>query len=175
MTVCPSDTQDEIEKIMSEIESLQEVMNDTAEAPTVESIAAAEPEPEAEPMAEFRASPSDAPMEETLGALEEEPAAAGGMLAGIGEPPAEVQEAPVRLAYERSAAEPPAPHSQTSPQSGGSLSMRLTGSMTLTLEYEYGGEQVTVGFADNMLQVQLSDGTEFKIPVRRESKLRRVA
>lgn len=58
-----------------------------------------------------------------------------------------------------------------------SLTLSLSGSMTLKLKYEFGGQEVTVGFADNCLKVELSDGTEFKIPVARNEKttLRRVA
>ena len=55
------------------------------------------------------------------------------------------------------------------------LSMTLTGKMTLKLAYEYEGEQVSISFVDQALMVQLSDGTEFKIPVRRRPALRRVA
>ncbi|OFZ18956.1 MAG: hypothetical protein A2X94_13485 [Bdellovibrionales bacterium GWB1_55_8] len=183
-----TDTQDEIEKIMGEIEKLQEVMNETPEAPTAETVA--EAEAETEPMAEFHSEESDVSMEETLADLhEEEEPTSGGMLASIGtgetapveeeayqEEDTQQEEAPVpvRLAYERP--EPQAmPAATSKPMDGGALSLRLTGSMTLTLQYDYEGEQVTVGFSDNMLKVQLSDGTEFKIPVRRDSKLRRVA
>ena len=57
----------------------------------------------------------------------------------------------------------------------GSLTMKLTGNMTLTLQYDFEGEAVKVSFADHSLKVQLSDGTEFKIPVRRRSDARRAA
>jgi len=61
---------------------------------------------------------------------------------------------------------------ETSP----SLTMSLTGSMTLRLKYEFAGQEVTVGFTDEFLKIELADGTEFKIPVGREKKtLRRVA
>ena len=51
----------------------------------------------------------------------------------------------------------------------GTLSMTLTGNMTLKLKYEFDGQEVTVGFSDHSLQVMLADGTEFKIPVRRQN------
>jgi len=61
---------------------------------------------------------------------------------------------------------------ETSP----SLTMSLTGSMTLRLKYEFAGQEVTVGFSDEFLKIELADGTEFKIPVgRQKNALRRVA
>jgi hypothetical protein len=56
-----------------------------------------------------------------------------------------------------------------------SLTMSLTGSMTLRLKYEFAGQEVIVGFTDEFLKVELADGTEFKIPVGRQKTLRRVA
>lgn len=49
----------------------------------------------------------------------------------------------------------------------GVLTMRLTGNMTLKLSYECGDQEVSVGFYDNCLKVNLADGTEFKIPIRK--------
>lgn len=62
-----------------------------------------------------------------------------------------------------------------SDSSEGSLTMTLTGNMSLKLRYEFEGQEVTVGFVDNFLQVTLADGTEFKVPVARAKALRRVA
>jgi hypothetical protein len=71
------------------------------------------------------------------------------------------------------------PKSIPAPQSGDesspSLTMSLTGSMTLKLKYEFAGQEVTVGFTDEFLKIELADGTEFKIPVGRQKALRRVA
>jgi hypothetical protein len=47
----------------------------------------------------------------------------------------------------------------------GSLTISLKGSMSLKLKYETEGREVTVAFEDRFLKVELSDGTEFKIPV----------
>jgi hypothetical protein len=44
--------------------------------------------------------------------------------------------------------------------------------MTLRLKYEYNGQDVTIRFVDQCLRVELSDGTEFKIPVARETGAR---
>lgn len=57
----------------------------------------------------------------------------------------------------------------------GTLSMTLTGSMTLKLKYEYEGQEVLVGFQDGSLCIQLADGAEFKIPVSRNRAQRRAA
>jgi hypothetical protein len=63
------------------------------------------------------------------------------------------------------------------PRRGGNsstVSLKLTGDMVLRLSYEFEGQDVRIGFSDGALRVELSDGTEFKIPVRRNS-LRKVA
>lgn len=60
----------------------------------------------------------------------------------------------------------------------GSLTMNLTGNMSLKLRYEFEGQEVTIGFVDQFLQVILADGTEFKVPVGQAAKnkqFRRVA
>ncbi|MGK5087409.1 hypothetical protein WDW86_07605 [Bdellovibrionota bacterium FG-2] len=61
-----------------------------------------------------------------------------------------------------------------SPSDEGTLSMKLTGNMTLRLQYECFGQEITVSFSGQVFHVQLSDGTEFKIPVARRH-LHRVA
>lgn len=48
-----------------------------------------------------------------------------------------------------------------------SVSVKLTGEMLLRLSYEFEGQEVLIGFSDGALRVELSDGAEFKIPVRR--------
>jgi hypothetical protein len=55
----------------------------------------------------------------------------------------------------------------TGGNSDGSLTMTLTGNMTLKLKYEFEGQEVTVSFADQALSVKMTDGTEFKVPVSR--------
>ncbi|MGK5083286.1 hypothetical protein WDW37_08260 [Bdellovibrionota bacterium FG-1] len=72
-----------------------------------------------------------------------------------------------------------APIQETTPMkentsSDASISVKLSGTMTLKLSYEFEGQEVTVSFNDGALRVELSDGTEFKIPVRRNS-LRKTA
>lgn len=48
----------------------------------------------------------------------------------------------------------------------GALSITLTGQMKLKLNYEFGGQAVSVSFHDGYLWVQLSSGAEFKIPLQ---------
>lgn len=55
----------------------------------------------------------------------------------------------------------------SSGNSDGSLTLTLTGNMTLKLKYEFEGQEVMVSFADQALSVKMSDGTEFKVPVAR--------
>lgn len=55
---------------------------------------------------------------------------------------------------------------ETDSSSDGELSLTLTGNMTLKLCYQFEGQEVRIGFKDQSLQVTLTDGTEFKIPVR---------
>jgi hypothetical protein len=57
----------------------------------------------------------------------------------------------------------------------GCLTMTLSGSMTLRLQYEYADQAITIGFVDQMLRVELSDGTEFKIPVHQSTHSRKAA
>ncbi len=45
------------------------------------------------------------------------------------------------------------------------LSMTLSGQMKLNLKYAFSGQEVTIRFEDGALKVELSDGTEFKVPV----------
>jgi hypothetical protein len=51
--------------------------------------------------------------------------------------------------------------------SDGTLSLTLTGNMALKLKYEYEGQDVIISFVDQTLCVQMTDGTEFRVPVGR--------
>ncbi len=64
--------------------------------------------------------------------------------------------------------------SHSNDSKGGHVAVKLSGDMTLRLSYEFEGQEVTIGFTDGSLRVELSDGTEFKIPVRR-NPLRKAA
>lgn len=46
------------------------------------------------------------------------------------------------------------------------LSLELSGTMTLRLRMSQGGQEVAIRFEDQILHVELADGTEFKVPLR---------
>lgn len=54
--------------------------------------------------------------------------------------------------------------------SPGSLSLLLSGQMTLKLRYDFEGQEVAVSFTDGFLKIELTDGTELKIPVGKVRK-----
>jgi hypothetical protein len=176
---------DELEKIMSEIEQLQSEISDVEAAPVFGSLTAEEEDilKEIQASANFTdhstdlAIPADMQgnMEETLAQLDEVQA------------PSSILEQVVATQKERndfSKKEENAPmsNSQNSTQNSsvngndsgrdrdskdGCLTLTLTGNMTLKLKYEFEGQEVTVSFADQALRVQMTDGTEFKVPVSR--------
>jgi hypothetical protein len=55
-------------------------------------------------------------------------------------------------------------------ENAGELNMVISGEMTLKLNYQYAGQTVSIRFVDESLRVELTDGTEFKIPVRAAKK-----
>jgi hypothetical protein len=183
---------DEIEQIMSEIEELQQEMGEGT-APE----AAADPAPQeaGDILDEFRAGGgSETSMEETLGSLQEEEGNPSGpnlidqaleasqeeetaVAEAEAEAEAPADEEPVAEEEEHSQGEviPMSPrHAQKNTPAAdspsteqGSLTLTLSGNMTLSLNYECDGQSVTLGFHDHCLIIQLADGSEFKIPVRR--------
>jgi hypothetical protein len=64
----------------------------------------------------------------------------------------------------------PMSHDEDKKTGDGSLSMTLRGNMTLKLQYEIEGQAITIGFTGDAMRVQLADGTEFKIPIRRGAR-----
>ncbi len=65
----------------------------------------------------------------------------------------------------------PAKHAATAQEATpGSLFLTLSGNMTLKLKYEFEGQEVTIGFAENCLKIELADGTELKVPVGKAAK-----
>jgi hypothetical protein len=149
-----TDQDDEISKIMSEIEELQEDLAEVKVAPAIHStsrppLKAAEKEAE-DTLSDFRGSADDASMEETLAGMKEE-ASTSSLLDEV--------ETKVNSMTKTK--------KETTTSSEGSLSMTLTGNVRLNLRYEHEGQEVTVGFENQFLTVRLSDGTEFRIPVAR--------
>lgn len=200
---------DEIAEIMSEIQSLQESMASTEQAPApatsrtkapeaaVAAVAASDDSLDslADELAEFRGGGDEPSMEETLGSMKDEEAPTGktGLLdAAIedeahrrpqddvdtlieAEMAAEAGRVTRRVEAEADfdSGEGIMPDfSAQSQKADGTLTMMLSGNMTLKLKYEYGDQEVTVSFAEQALRVQLSDGTEFKIPVGRGARLK---
>jgi hypothetical protein len=62
----------------------------------------------------------------------------------------------------------PAPRGETG-SAGGSLSMSVTGNMTIQLNYQPTGHSVSVGFSSDWIHLKLADGTELKIPLKKKS------
>lgn len=120
-------------------------------------LTAAVGEEESDELAEFRGSGDEPSMEETLGGMRDEETT-GGLLDEVMNAPAESED------FETGE------ESMSEPQNEGCLSMTLTGNMNLKLRYEFEGQEVSVGFKDHYLIVTLSDGTEFKIPVKKAQK-----
>ena len=127
---------------------------------------------------EFRGSSDDASMEETVGDLEADTASDTLI------DPVESKEEPstssssakrTNLDFE----EPKPPHQRNSPaprqssrsqiasNADGSLKLSLTGQMQLQIAYEQNGSEITINFENDCLHVQLTDGTEFKIPLKK--------
>lgn len=119
----------------------QDEINSLLQSLDEEAPASTEGEGGPKDISEFHGSSEEAPMEETLGSVKGESSRSGDVFDNAGE--------------------------SDSSQGGGTLSMTLTGNMTLVLKYDYEGQEVSIGFRDQALELKLSDGTEFKIPVRK--------
>jgi hypothetical protein len=171
-------TESELQEIMQEIEQME---------------AETGPAPEAAEMNEFRGSSDDASLEDTVGELKEDPAAAPGKSIldasaenedGVHETadptmnvaPVSTGGSPVRAVSSGHGAGAGSGSHSGSQGNGapGSLTMTLSGNMTLRLRYEFEGQDVTVGFDEGCFRVELADGTEFKVPVRKATALKRV-
>ncbi len=87
-------------------------------------------------------------------------------LEALMEPDAEAQTAPARVAAVAAPRVNSRNNADFDTDGNPSVEMTLTGNMTLRLKYAFNGQQVSVGFKDQFLEVELSDGTQFRIPVR---------
>lgn len=223
------DSLDEIDKIMNEIEELQQGMASPNPAPAKARVAAVETPAEAveeeesstgegpSSIAEFQAGSGEVSMEETLSNLkDDEPSGpnlidqtiqaeseaeasasdtdsdeeselldqdeATALEEAIEAEEAEAEEFEEETEVIENTAPPkarprpviPMRQKNVSGEASGSVAVTLSGNMTLKLSYEFEGQEVSISFDDGALQVELSDGTEFKIPVRR-NHLRKVA
>jgi len=145
--------QNEIDQIVSDISNLGEEsdVKEMAE-PHLKAVPDDVIEPESDEMEEFRASAEDAVMEETLSDLKEEESIPGGSPLDV------VDEAEENMGSIQDSMD----------EEEGCLTMTLKGRMTLKLQYECDGQEVLISFADHALYVKLKDGTEFRVPVRRQ-------
>lgn len=188
--------QDDLEKIMHEIDELQQEIDEVtpaakssapkassnsklklisqpAEEEVVEDSAlGASEQLEDDVLSEFRGEPGDQGMEETLADLKEESPPQAGLLDQV------LEESAPAASSAASSAIGEEENVETESSEEGSLTLTLTGHMTLKLRYECEGQEVTVGFSEQCLRVTLADGTEFKVPVsqaaRRENMKSRV-
>lgn len=95
----------------------------------------------------------------------------------VAEPPAKPARrapAPVAKLSESRKAKGAKPAPSAGPSAGvsagvsdGTLTMTLTGNMKLNLRYECDGNEVSVGFEDGFLKIEMAGGTELKVPVKK--------
>lgn len=154
--------QDELEKIMSEIEDLQKEISPETSSST--SMSGPKSVPEEVQGVQDSETQEDASLEEMLGGLKEEPISETGLLAKVVS--AMLSSNP--MDEERSEDSMAQPKHDSGGE--GTLSLTLTGNMKLKLKYEFEGQEVVISFAEQALQVQMTDGTEFKVPVYRASE-----
>lgn len=145
----PAPEAEAIETIMDEIETLQaemaEVQNATDPAPSA---------PAVEPVAPQASAPEPDPVEEPSGIEDFHAAEEDGSMEET-------------LAGMREETEPVARPQPGATGTDGSLTLTVSGALTLKLRYEGGGQDITIGFTEKTLSVTLADGTEFKVPVTR--------
>jgi hypothetical protein len=142
----------EIDKIMSEIEDLQQEMNRAeTQASTPKKLHAVAKTESAEDNDVSKASSSSPSQEEMSAEME-----------------AEVSEL-LSSSNDVQPTERDTTMTDGADTSEGSMTLSMSGNMTLRLNYEIEGQVVTIGFVDQTLTVELADGTEFKIPLHRTS------
>ncbi len=222
-----ANTQDEIDKIMSEIEELQGEMSTAASAPAPSSRAPATPVPPAKvaqnPPARTAEAAAPAPaslddglglfkdfsgegdepwLEETLAHLKSDPEIQGhGILDEAQEEnlnatsiPEEAEEMVINseIHDHSDVSETELSEAETDMESGlepgmesgtemdemassavGMLSMGIKGKMSLKFDYA-SGNSLVIHFGTDSVSIEISDGTEFKVPIRKKA-LRRAA
>jgi hypothetical protein len=159
---------DELEKIMSEIEDLQNDLdqNETPVATSSELESTGNDLNSDDILKEIQANGlvDESNMEETLAELKSEMTSTS----LLDEPADEaIEETTENSMSSNTGSGNSGSNPNSSGGSDGSLTMTLTGNMTLKLKYEFEGQEVTISFADQALRVQMTDGTEFKVPVSR--------
>lgn len=157
--------QDDIEQIMNEIEELQKEITPDTPATAAVSAKSTMADVEEDILQEIQAqahasgeASADAGLEDTLAELKEE-ASSGGLLDEVEKFEDEVEKFKDEVEKTEEAT--------MSQSNDGTLSLNVTGNMTLKLKYEFEGQEVTISFVDHALKVQTTDGAEFKIPFSR--------
>ena len=158
---------DEINQLLGEIQDLrQEMAQIPRPAPKTEPTEVAN---DVEGFADFRGTSGDASMEDTLTELKTDPNQEFIGSSAVNETEEEVMDEAHEDSQSESNEDTNEMHEDIGmdQESEGSLTMVLTGNMRLRLKYQAGEQTVSIGFADNALKVELGDGTEFRIPMKR--------
>lgn len=167
------ETQKEINEMLASLEKQEKAVE------AVPSEAKAEPPVEAKEasaMQEFHGESGDSSLDETVGSLkvEEEPANDKGVLATVTSIRPTVTGATGSTGSGSGGGS--SPSSMGGSVQPGSLQMKLSGSMSLELTYETGGETVTVSFTDDAFVVTLgTGGAEFRLPMKKSGKAYKAA
>ncbi|MCC7440894.1 MAG: hypothetical protein IT285_04640 [Bdellovibrionales bacterium] len=132
-------------------------------------------------MADFHGSSDDASLEDTLVGLEEEAPATGASLldadleasladdsGALEEVEDEVSKIVDQISVKKEKPMTAMKRTEAPPGAAqeGSLTLSVTGAMTLKLRFEGGEQDVELAMTGDALVVKLSDGTEFRIPVK---------
>ena len=160
---------DELSQIMNEIDQLHTEMQDESVSNVIPFTGTSEEPPLEVPTNEVPTNEAPTAERTPLSFLDEstepeapqEPVLESQMLE-------ETLAVPATRPVSRASAPASTPTSATSEE--GTLTMSLTGKMKLNLRYDFENWQVQIGFNDDALHVKLSDGTEFKIPVRSKTR-----
>jgi hypothetical protein len=64
---------------------------------------------------------------------------------------------------------------QASSHEGGSLTMSVRGNIAIQLKHETSGQFISVGFNQHSIRISVSDGTEFKVPIRPIKNIKKAA
>ena len=169
-------TEEEIDQIMGELEKLKGEMGADDGRPNLKVVPDADASSEGgaeSQLTDFQPEPGDASMEDHLGEMENEHPDAGLLDPSVGEQhldgahPEDANKVNDDEDFESFDEMDSQEGSAMASQGEGTLSLDLSGTMRLKLKYEMNGQEVTVGFQGDFLQVTLGDGTEFKVPVKK--------
>lgn len=152
----------QMDEIMEELEQLEKEIDGQDGSHADLKVVSEEDEMEG-----FRGSSSDASMEETLGHLKDEEEGTDNSIFNQ----TEIEDSVV--AHTASTGEKEM--SKKSQSGNDELKMTLSGQMKLVLQMQSDGHEVSISFDSGTLIVEMSDGSEFRIPVNRTSSKLKVA